>query len=80
MGEGGLKLLKKSELPSDADVRVPETGPAPQLLRSEFVARIHAAVESGRLSLRKAASVLGMGLADFVDLCQAYGRPLFYEV
>ena len=80
MGEGGLKLLKKSELPSDADVRVPETGPDPQLFSLEFVTRIHAAVESGRLSLRKAAFVLGMGLADFADLCQAYGRPLSYEV
>jgi len=75
-----LGLLEKTELPDDVEARIPDEGPKPQLFSREFVSHVHAAVESGRLSLRKAASILGMGLADFADLCRTYGRPLSYDV
>lgn len=46
----------------------------------DFVSRLHTAVETGRLSLRKAADIVGVGLAGFEKLCRLYGRTLSYEV
>jgi XRE family transcriptional regulator, fatty acid utilization regulator len=51
----------------------------PPLFSADFVPRIHAAVESGRLSLRRAAKLLGLSLSDFADLCRQYGLLLSYD-
>ena len=42
-------------------------------------ARVHEAVEAGRLSLRRAASLLGLSIHAFADLCRSYGRALSYD-
>jgi XRE family transcriptional regulator, fatty acid utilization regulator len=52
--------------------------PTPTLFNAVFVGRVHDAVEDGRLSLRRAAAVLGMNLKDFAQLCATYGRQLSY--
>jgi Zn-dependent peptidase ImmA (M78 family)/DNA-binding XRE family transcriptional regulator len=76
-----LGLLKKSEIPSnDADLSVPEDTPIPPLFSLEFVRQFHTAVESGRISLRKASSILGLSVVGFGELCRIYGRSLSYEV
>jgi XRE family transcriptional regulator, fatty acid utilization regulator len=52
----------------------------PLLFSAAFIERVHEAVESGRLSLRRAAGLLGLTLEAFADLCRSYGRPLSYDV
>jgi transcriptional regulator with XRE-family HTH domain len=54
--------------------------PIPPLFSAEFVSRVHTAVETGRLSLRRAARLLDMELFEFSTLCATYGLPLSYEV
>ena len=53
--------------------------PPPSLFSVGFVARVHDAVEDGRLSVRRAAALLGLALGEFADLCRSYGRPLSYD-
>lgn len=52
----------------------------PLLFSRPFVERVSAAVEGGRLSLRRAASLLGLTLAELADLCEAHGCPLSYDL
>ena len=58
--------------------RVPQ--PRPLLFSRRFVHRVSAAIEEGRLSLRRAASLLGLTLAELADVCAAHGYPLSYEL
>jgi hypothetical protein len=53
--------------------------PEPPLFSASFIARVHEAVEGGRLSLRRAAGLLGLSLGAFADVCRSYGRPLSYD-
>lgn len=75
-----LGLVRKSELPDDVDVAVADDAPKPLPFSLDFVSRLHTAVETGRLSLRKAADIVDVGLAGFEKLCRLYGRSLSYEV
>jgi transcriptional regulator with XRE-family HTH domain len=52
----------------------------PLLFSRGFVGRIAQAVEAGRLSLRRAASLLDLSLAELADLCAAHGAPLSYAL
>lgn len=54
--------------------------PAPPRFSPDFVDRIHDAVEGGRLSLGKAARLLGVTPSEFSDLCDTYGHTLSYEI
>ena len=47
----------------------------PPLFSTDFVHRIHHGVDSGRLSLRKAAKLLGLGPSDLTRLFHHYGWP-----
>jgi len=80
-----LKLLRKGELPDDAEIREAHAGeeryrPTPTPFSQAFVHRVHAAVEAGTLSLRKASRLLGVDTSSFARLCESYDRPLSYEV
>lgn len=80
-----LGLISRSAAPDDCKVASVDPvalgflEPPPQF-NLLFVHRIHAAVEEGRLSLRKACRILGLDSSEFVDLCRSYGRHLSYEV
>lgn len=52
----------------------------PPLFSRRFVQRVATAVEAGRLSLRRAAGLLGLSRGELVELCAAYGTPLSYEL
>lgn len=52
----------------------------PLLFNRRFVERISTAVNSGMLSLRRAASLLGLHLDELTKLCTAYGHPLAYDL
>ena len=73
-----LAAIEDARLVANGGELTGETPPPP--FSSEFVRRVHAAVESGRLSLRRAAKLLGVALSEFVDLCHQYGLTLSYDV
>lgn len=52
----------------------------PLLFSRPFVERVSHAIEDGRLSLRRAAGLLGLTLAELADVCAAHGCPLSYEL
>lgn len=54
--------------------------PPPPPFSSDFVACIHDAVERGRLSLRKAATLLSLSPEEFATVCETYGYELSYEM
>ncbi|MDB4913762.1 MAG: helix-turn-helix family protein [Gemmatimonadetes bacterium] len=69
--KGAMKRLKAME----------EAGAAhlPELFSRPFVERVQEAVDAGRLSLRRAASLLDLTVVAFADLCRAYHLSLSYE-
>ena len=50
--------------------------PMPLLFSRPFVERVSWAVEAGRLSLRRAAGLLDLSVAELSALCTAHGHPL----
>ncbi|HLM67312.1 MAG TPA: XRE family transcriptional regulator [Longimicrobium sp.] len=58
----------------------PGAQPVPLLFSRRFVARVAEAVNAGRLSLRRAASLLGLSMAELSALCAAHGCRLSYEL
>lgn len=52
----------------------------PLLFSRRFIERVSGAVEAGRLSLRRAAALLGLSLAELADVCAAHGCPLSYDL
>lgn len=74
-----LGLHSKRELVDVDGEAVDRTVPTPQLFSLRFVARVQEAVEAGRLSLRRAAELLGLSIAALVEVCRSYGRPLSYD-
>ncbi|MFC1661237.1 ImmA/IrrE family metallo-endopeptidase [Gemmatimonadota bacterium] len=57
-----------------------ENRTTPLLFSRDFVARVYAALEAGRLSLRKALRLLDLDAQEFGVLCRAYGFEPSYEV
>jgi Zn-dependent peptidase ImmA (M78 family)/transcriptional regulator with XRE-family HTH domain len=52
----------------------------PPLFSRRFIERVASAVEAGRLSMRRAAGLLGLSLAELADVCAAHGHPLSYQL
>ena len=74
-----LDLNSKSQM-VDVDGESAEPGASPPPLFSEaFVTRVRDAVEAGHLSLRRAASLLGLSLSAFAEVCRSYGLSLSYD-
>ena len=78
-----LGLMSKAEAQSVGAAPRP-AGSAPQqmplLFSRRFIECVSSAVEAGRLSLRRAAGLLGLSLAELADVCAAHGYPLSYEL
>jgi XRE family transcriptional regulator, fatty acid utilization regulator len=72
-----VAAIDEGRLVANGGTLADEAPPPP--FSADFVRCIHAAVESGRLSLRRAAKLLGLRLSDFADLCRQYGLPLSYD-
>lgn len=78
-----LKYLVRAEAMSVDDASLVHNGaasppPSPPPFNDEFVRTVHAAVDTGRLSLRRAAKLLGVGLGEFSVICQQYGLAVPY--
>lgn len=52
----------------------------PPLFSRRFIERVAGAVEEGRLSMRRAAGLLGLSLAELADACATHGHPLSYQL
>lgn len=76
----GMGLMSKEHVAKVKGAPNDQSASQPTLFSAEFVGRIYEAVEAGRLSMRRASSLLGMPLSAFADLCRNYGRQLSYDV
>lgn len=78
-----LGLITRPQMDAAAAVlrqaRSPRETPPP-LFGRRFVERVSAAVEGGRLSMRRAAALLGLSLAELAQVCAAHGCPVSYEL
>lgn len=79
-----LELIgRREKQPAQAPVRAsgkPSDVEVPLLFSRKFVALVSRAVNNGRLSLRRAAGLLGLQAAEFWELCSAHGHPLAYDL
>ncbi|HYW12820.1 MAG TPA: XRE family transcriptional regulator [Longimicrobium sp.] len=79
-----LGRLSRAELQEIGAVpRQPASGAQPTmplLFSRRFVERVADAVEAGRLSLRRAAGLLGLSMAELAELCASHGCRLSYEL
>jgi Zn-dependent peptidase ImmA (M78 family) len=81
-----LRWLSKADHLGIQDVRLTANGrpqaeqKKPRLFNDEFVRRVHAALEKGDLSVRRAAALLGLTIEDLADLCRAYGLPVPFDL
>ena len=79
----GIMSRRKAEEIDDAELAANgglDTSSKPLLFNRDFVARVHRAVETGRLSLAKATGILGLSMPEFGALCRAYGLQLSYDL
>jgi len=58
----------------------PSADETPPLFSRPFVQRVADAVNDGRLSLRRAATLLGVTVLQFAQVCAAYQHPLSYDL
>ncbi len=77
VSKAAAEALDESRLANNGGL-VQDTAPLP--FNRPFVGRVYHAVEDGRLSLRKAVDLLGLGVDAFSRLCGAYNLELSYEV
>jgi Zn-dependent peptidase ImmA (M78 family)/DNA-binding XRE family transcriptional regulator len=79
-----LGLMSKAQAQAQAVGSAPRVAAAgaglPPLFSRRFIERVAGAVEAGRLSMRRAASLLGLSLAELADVCAAHGHPLSYQL
>jgi Zn-dependent peptidase ImmA (M78 family)/transcriptional regulator with XRE-family HTH domain len=52
----------------------------PKPFSQDFVSRIHTALSKGKLSVRRAASLLGLTIQDLADLFRDYGLPVPFDL
>jgi Zn-dependent peptidase ImmA (M78 family) len=81
-----LGWLGRAELVDILDARLTANGrlkrplPQPKLFSAEFVERLQEALAKGRLSVRRAASLLDMPIDDMADLFKEYGLPVPFDL
>jgi hypothetical protein len=78
-----LGLITRPQMDAAAEVLRRASRPRekePPLFGRRFVERVSAAVEDGRLSMRRAASLLGLSLKELADVCAVHGHPLSYTL
>jgi hypothetical protein len=63
-------------VPRQPAAGMPQT--LPPLFSRPFIDRVAGAVDAGRLSLRRAANLLGLTVGELAELCAAHGCPLSY--
>jgi Zn-dependent peptidase ImmA (M78 family)/transcriptional regulator with XRE-family HTH domain len=80
-----LELLSKADLLEIQDARLTANGrpgrqPKPRPFSAEFVKRLHVALSAGNLSVRRAASLLGITIDGLADLFRAYEFPVPFDL
>ena len=80
-----LELLSKSELDGIDDWRLSRNGDARcgdrerPLFSASFVERLSVALDTGRLSVKRAAALLGVSVTLLAEILQAYGHETYFE-
>lgn len=79
LGLLGAPECKRSINGPPSAERQPTANGIPTLFSARFITTVHSAVESGHMSVRRAASLLQLSLTDFANLCESYERSLSYD-
>lgn len=80
-----LDLLSQREVDALDDGRLIANGPStcdaptPSLFSRHFVKPIAVALDTGRLSMRRAATILDLSLRELAALLQSYGHEAYFE-
>jgi len=81
-----LGLLSRADLLPINDQKLTANGrprakqPTPRLFSVEFVQRIHAGLQAGDVSVRRAASLLGMTIEDLAELFEGYELAAVFDL
>jgi len=81
-----LGWLSKSEQSSMDDAKLTANGrpkkdqTSPRPFSAEFASRLHVALSKGKLSVRRAASLLDLAIEDLADLFRNYGLPVPFDL
>lgn len=81
-----LGLLSKTDVDGIDDQKLTANGrprekqPVPRLFSPEFAERLHTGVLEGDVSIRRAATLLGMTIEDLAELFEAYELPVPFDL
>jgi Zn-dependent peptidase ImmA (M78 family)/DNA-binding XRE family transcriptional regulator len=81
-----LAWLGKADLLEIQDAKLTANGrpkgeqPVPRLFGPEFLQRLHAALTEGDISIRRAASLLGITIEDLADLFRVYELTVPFDI
>lgn len=76
-----LKLIgDDTRLRLSQEKQRPSVSGAPKRFSASFVKMLHEALENGRLSARKAAKAIGIGLGGLTELFGQYDLPAPFEL
>jgi Zn-dependent peptidase ImmA (M78 family)/DNA-binding XRE family transcriptional regulator len=81
-----LDWLSKADLLDIQDAKLTANGrpeaeqKKPRLFNEEFIRRVQTAIDKGRLSVRRSASLLGLTIDDLADLFRDYGLPVPFDL
>jgi hypothetical protein len=81
-----LGWLRRSDLLEIKDAHLTANGrprkeqPIPQLFSSEFVQRLHTALAKGEVSVRRAATLLGLTIDDLAKLFRDYDLTVPFDL
>ena len=78
LGKDELAAIKDNKLTSNG--QPPGERPKPRLFSAEFAERLRLAVDSGNLSVRKAASLLDTTIEDLAELFRSYELPVPFDL
>ena len=73
-----LKLIAKAAMQRLHAIHEEAAASIPPLFSGGFIELVRWAIEAGRLSLRRAAALLGVSVEQLAELCRDYGMPLSY--
>lgn len=81
-----LGWFKKTDLSAIQDAKLTANGrpkkeqSVPRLFSAEFVQRLHTGLNKGQLSVRRAATLLGLLIEDLADLFRSYTLPVPFDL
>lgn len=78
LSAGDLKSIEASRFTANAGRRCGDPEPLP--FSGSFVKRVAVALDGGRLSVKRAARLLGLSVDDLAELLAAHGHEMYFDI